>query len=75
VTPTELETGSFSEANAACTKDGLVFIGGKNGSLHPCIWKGTDSSFIATELSTKAGAVNALYVFGTDIYAAGYIKE
>ncbi|WP_428769250.1 hypothetical protein V1L52_09930 [Treponema sp. HNW] len=75
VTPAELGTGSFSEANAACTKDGLVFIGGKNGSSKPCIWKGTDGSFIATELSTKAGTVNALYVFGTDIYAAGYAIE
>ncbi|MGI5174668.1 leucine-rich repeat domain-containing protein [Treponema sp. OMZ 840] len=73
VTPTEL--GIYgSEANAACTKDGRVFIGGRN-SGNPCVWKGKDSSFTAIKLSTEAGTVNALYAFGTDIYAAGYILE
>ncbi|WP_428770960.1 hypothetical protein V1L52_03705 [Treponema sp. HNW] len=72
-TETELGIGS-SDANAACTKDALVFIGGKN-SGNPCIWKGTDSSFTAIQLSTERGTVNALYAFGNDIYAAGYIQE
>ncbi|UTC66441.1 MULTISPECIES: hypothetical protein [unclassified Treponema] len=70
---TELGIGS-SEANAACTKDNLVFIGGEN-SGSPCIWKGTDGSFTAIPLSIENGMVNALYAFGNDIYAAGYIQE
>ncbi|MGI5173810.1 hypothetical protein H0R92_09440 [Treponema sp. OMZ 840] len=73
ITETELETDG-SEANAACTKDGFVFIGGRNRGK-PCIWKGTDSSFTAIPLSSKDGTVNALYAFGNDIYAAGYIQE
>ncbi|MGI5172608.1 hypothetical protein H0R92_03270 [Treponema sp. OMZ 840] len=73
VTATVLGTSGSSEANAACTKDGLVFIGGRNDSSKPCVWKGTDSSFTAIKLSTESGTVNALYAFGNDIYAAGFL--
>ncbi|WP_428771007.1 hypothetical protein V1L52_03950 [Treponema sp. HNW] len=73
ITETELGTSAGSDATAVCTKDGLVFIGGMSNDGKPCVWKGKDSSFTAIQLSTESGTVNALYVFGNDIYAAGFL--
>lgn len=76
VTSTALEDESDqSEANAACTKDGFVFVVGEKDLTEPCVWKGKDNTFTRISLSTEIGGVNALYVFGTDIYAAGCIDD